>query len=149
MIARISTTMNCTDAELWEKIMKPSTWKYISDPLLRVEPVDAEGLEKEWTTNKPYTFKIYLLRVIPLGKHTIQLKRIDKSKNLIKSEESGTMAKVWNHIISFHEIDNSSIRYTDEIEIKSGILTLPIWLFANVFYRHRQRRWKKLLKMAR
>ena len=146
MIARISTTLNCTDDELWEKVMQPATWKFISNPLLRIEASDELTLDDEWKTNKPYRFRIYLFRVIPLGNHTIKLIEIDKSNNLIRSRETGTMAKTWNHIISFETIDDEYVRYTDEIDIKSGILTIPIWLFANIFYRHRQRRWKKLLK---
>ncbi len=57
----------------------------------------------------------------------------------------GNLTKVWNHIINFHAIDEQTIEYTDEIEIKAGILTLSIWLFSQVFYRHRQNKWKKLL----
>jgi hypothetical protein len=37
---------------------------------------------------------------------------------------------------------SSSVR----IEIACGFLTLPVWAFAWLFYRHRQRRWKKLLR---
>jgi hypothetical protein len=36
-------------------------------------------------------------------------------------------------------------RYTDEVEIQAGLLTLPAWLFALAFYGHRQRRLKRLL----
>jgi len=38
------------------------------------------------------------------------------------------------------------VSYTDEIEIQAGWLTPGIWLFAQLFYRHRQRRWKALLR---
>jgi len=38
------------------------------------------------------------------------------------------------------------VSYTDEIEIQAGWLTPVIWLFAHIFYRHRQRRWKVMMK---
>jgi hypothetical protein len=36
--------------------------------------------------------------------------------------------------------------YMDRIEIEAGVMTLPVWLFANVFYRYRQMKWRKLLR---
>lgn len=71
--------------------------------------------------------------------------KIDKETNTISSHESGLLARVWNHDISFHEVAPGVVSYTDEIEIQAGWLTPAIWLFAHLFYRHRQRRWKVLL----
>ena len=34
--------------------------------------------------------------------------------------------------------------YRDTVEIHAGLGTLPAWLFAQLFYRHRQRRWRAL-----
>jgi hypothetical protein len=36
-------------------------------------------------------------------------------------------------------------RYTDEVEIHAGLLTVPAWLFALAFYGHRQRRLNRLV----
>ena len=33
-----------------------------------------------------------------------------------------------------------------EIVIEAGPLTLLVWLFANWFYRHRQRRWRRVAR---
>jgi hypothetical protein len=55
---------------------------------------------------------------------------------------------VWNHNISFREVGPGKVSYADEIEIQAGWLTPAIWLFAHLFYRHRQRRWKVLLKKS-
>jgi len=32
------------------------------------------------------------------------------------------------------------------VDIEAGLLTPFIWLFSQVFYRHRQRRWQALVK---
>lgn len=66
--------------------------------------------------------------------------------NLIESRESGALAPVWNHTIRFHSLEDGKLHYIDEIEIQAGLLTGVIWAFAHLFYRHRQRRWKKLLR---
>jgi len=34
----------------------------------------------------------------------------------------------------------------DRVANNAGILTPCIWLFAQLFYRHRQRRWRQLVK---
>ena len=90
--------------------------------------------------------KLYFLKLIPLGWHTIRLVKMDKKTNTISSQESGLLAQVWNHNISFREVGSGKVSYTDEIEIQAGCLTPAIWLFAHIFYRYRQRRWKVLLK---
>jgi hypothetical protein len=71
--------------------------------------------------------------------------RIDKAAKATVSQESGRLARVWNHTLSFREVAPGAVSYTDEIEIQAGWLTPGIWLFAQVFYRYRQRRWKALL----
>jgi len=82
-----------------------------------------------------------------LGNHTIQLINIDRSENKIESTESGLIARVWNHTIQLQGIEENRVYYTDIIEVKAGLLTPLIWGFAHLFYRHRQRRWRKLLKI--
>lgn len=145
MIARISTRLACSEGELWHKITEPKSLQFVTSPLLRFVPVQQDGLAGEWQVGVPYPLKLYFLNVIPLGRHTILLMRIDKETNTIVSQESGQLARVWNHTISFREIAPGIVSYTDEIEIRAGWLTPAIWLFAQLFYRYRQRRWKVLL----
>jgi len=53
-------------------------------------------------------------------------------------------AELWERII-----EPGSVEYSDEIEIRAGLLTPVIWAFAHGFYRHRQRRWRVLLSRMR
>ncbi|HSH05057.1 MAG TPA: hypothetical protein VLL52_21260 [Anaerolineae bacterium] len=145
MIATISTIMNTTPEHLWEEIKKPASLKYVAAPLLYFFPIGDTELNNDWEINKEYNLKLFFLKFIPLGTHKITLKKIDFSTNEIISNESGKLAKVWNHTIKFNPINSHQIEYTDIIEIKAGVLTLFIWLFSHIFYRHRQRRWKQLL----
>ena len=145
MIARISTTLPCTDVELWEKIVQPASLQYISAPLIKFKPAGNTTLPQEWQMNKPFNLNLYFLNFIPLGRHQITLVDIDKSANRIVSNETGLMTPIWIHSIQFEKNDEKTIYYTDAIEIKAGLRTPLIWLFAHWFYRHRQRRWKKLL----
>ena len=146
MLARISTNLACTRSELWEQISRPQSLRFVASPLLKFTPVEADALDGEWEVGRDYQLKLYLLGLIPLGRHTIRLTRVDRDYNTIASRESGLLARVWNHTIFFQEITPGLVHYTDEIEIQAGWLTPVIWAFAHLFYRHRQRRWKLLLK---
>ena len=55
--------------------------------------------------------------------------------------------KVWDHSISISTASGRT-RYRDTVTIDAGLFTLPVWLFAQVFYRHRQRRWRSLAKRS-
>jgi len=44
------------------------------------------------------------------------------------------------------EKDETHTQYTDRVEIHAGWKTVFIWLWANAFYAHRQRKWIRLLK---
>jgi hypothetical protein len=88
---------------------------------------------------------LFAFHVVPVGRHYIDVKLIDGQYREIFTNEHGSLAKMWNHRIRVEPLSNSVVRYTDEIEIGAGILTPLIWVFAHIFYRHRQRRWKNLL----
>ncbi|MGM0403453.1 MAG: hypothetical protein ACQEQN_07035, partial [Thermodesulfobacteriota bacterium] len=146
MIARISTHFACTEAALWRKIIAPESLQFVASPILCFVPEEAGAMDGEWIVGKKYHLRLYFLNFIPLGRHTIQLVKIDKADNTISSKESGMLARVWNHDITFRETDSGKVQYTDKIEIRAGLLSPAIWLFAHIFYRHRQRRWKLLLE---
>jgi hypothetical protein len=148
MIARIRTILPCTESELWQKISQPKSLQYVAAPILGFVPARGDVLTGEWQIGWTYRLKLCFLKLIPLGWHTIRLVKMDKHTNTISSRESGLLTQVWNHTISFREVGPGKVSYADEIEIQAGWLTPAIWLFAHLFYRHRQRRWKVLLKKS-
>jgi len=153
MLARISTIFDCTVEHLWKEISRPASLRFVAAPLLHFEPLVAgdaspersAGLDGDWVVGKTYPLRLSLFGFLPAGEHRITLVRIEREANLIESQESGALAPVWNHTIRFHALGNGRLHYTDEIEIQAGLLTVVIWMFAHLFYRHRQRRWKMLL----
>lgn len=146
MLVRISTKLACTQSELWKIIIEPKSLQFVASPILSFVPVAPGALDGKWEVGRDYPLKLYFLKFIPFGRHIIQLVKIDKDHNTISSRERGLLAPVWNHNIFFREVSPGLVHYTDEIEIRAGWLTPCIWMFANVFYRHRQRRWKVLLQ---
>jgi hypothetical protein len=149
MLVKVSTTLSCSAGELWRKIIEPASLQFVASPILTFVPQNEGGLSGEWQVDTPYPLRLYFLNIIPLGGHTIKLVKIDKETNTIMSQENGHLARVWNHTIYFNEVRPGLLNYTDEIEINAGWLTPGIWLFAHLFYRHRQRRWKVLLRSTK
>ena len=145
MIARISTIMNTKPEIFWKLITKPQSLQYVAKPILFFVPTARDDLNGNWEINKEYRVKLYLFKYLPFGSHTITIKKIDTTSNEIISNESGKLARVWNHTIRFQSINSNQIEYSDTIAIESGVLTVITWLFSHIFYRHRQRRWKTLL----
>lgn len=146
MLVKISTTLSCSEVELWQKIIDPKSLQFVASPILAFVPQNEGDFYGEWQVDTPYLLRLYFLRILPLGGHIIKIVTIDKESNTIISQESGLLARVWNQSIYFQETEPGQLNYTDEIEIKAGMLTPVIWLFAHLFYRHRQRRWKVLLR---
>ena len=146
MIARITSYFFCTEADLWDKLTRPEYLQRVSSPVLKFMPDEDDLFEGNWTAGREYNLSLYLFNFLPLGNHRIKLVKIDKETKTILSEETGLLARTWNHKISFQQCGEKRIKYTDTVEINAGLLTPLIWSFAQLFYRHRQRRWKDLLE---
>ncbi|MFO7710653.1 MAG: hypothetical protein R6V53_02710 [Candidatus Woesearchaeota archaeon] len=138
MKVKVSSVLEASPENVFPLLQKISILQQVSAPLVSFKPV--KRIDDEWKVGKEYEFYLYLLG-IPLGKHTIRLKDIDAKNRILISEESGTIAKVWNHRIELQEYEGKTL-YTDEVDIHAGFLTFFVWVFANIFYRHRQRNWK-------
>ncbi len=145
MKARISTLIATNENRIWSELQKTASLMYVAAPVLIFKPRDGESLPEKWIAGRRYALRIYGLGIIPLGKHDIVVQKIDSVRKEMVTNESGLLAKTWNHLLRVDKADDHTVKYTDEIEIRAGILTAGIWLFAHIFYRHRQRKWKILL----
>jgi len=144
MKAIISSVIKINENRMWEELQKVSSLMYVASPILKFKPQKGYSIPEKWDLGTVYKLRLFLFGIIPFGNHFIKLIELNKEKKRIVSNEYGTFTRVWNHIIKLNPIDDQTIDYTDEVEIKAGILTIPIWLFAYIFYRHRQNKWKKL-----
>jgi hypothetical protein len=65
--------------------------------------------------------------------------------------ESETMAAdalvpVWRHDIQVLPAAPDRTLYCDEVVLRAGLLTPGVWLFAQLFHRWRQHRWRRLAR---
>lgn len=71
MFVRNSTQLVCTESELWEKISKPESPQFVASPLLSFVLIEPGALDSEWEVGREYPLKLYFLKFIPLGRHSI------------------------------------------------------------------------------
>ena len=90
--------------------------------------------------------KLLFFGFIPAWMHEIRIVRLDETQREIETAEHGGSVKKWNHRITVDERGPYRSHYTDEIEIGAGALTPLIWAYAQLFYRYRQWRWRRLAR---
>ena len=130
--------------EIFRRLQKLKTLQYIAHPYATFKSVD-DTEELTWQEDSAFAFHFKLFTLIPFGVHTIKVIQFDIEKG-IYTQEGNKHVPVWNHKIILEKINENTTKYTDILEIQAGWKTLFVYLWANSFYAHRQRKWKQLLK---
>jgi hypothetical protein len=138
----------------FDKVVKlvnqSATLDYIARPLIKFYPVEPESFPVIWE-NKEYLTEMKLFGIFPIGKQIISISRprsIESNQFILRDNGKGDSIKMWDHWITIKKDPiSTSVLYIDKLFLKAGILTPFIWLFANVFYRWRQFRWKFLINI--
>ena len=60
------------------------------------------------------------------------------------SLEHGGPVTAWDHRLTFEPTSPTSCRYTDAVDIRAGVITPLVALYAHFIYRYRQARWRAL-----
>ena len=142
MIVRKTSVFPASRETVFEKLQKLETLQTIAKPYATFEPM-GENMGT-WSVGSTSSYRFRLFGVIPFGIHTIHIVRFDPDG--ISSREGNGHVPVWNHDISLIPLDDSHTGYTDRVEIRAGWKTFFVWLWANAFYAHRQRKWLRLLE---
>ena len=141
MIVQKSSLFPVSKETVFRKLQQLETLQLIAKPFATFEPVGETVSTWEVGSTSAYRFRLFGL--IPYGTHTLHILRFDPDG--VSSREGKAHVPVWNHEISLVEKDESHTLYTDRVEIRAGWKTAFVWLWANAFYAHRQRKWVRLL----
>lgn len=149
MIINVETYLR-SNYEMVTKYVKLSkTLDYISKPLVVFEPVDQKKFPEIWE-NGEYLTKMKLFGIITLGNQSVvieKLKETNQNEFILRDNGYSSLINTWDHWILIRKTKNENIvKYIDRIEIKAGLLTIFIVIFASVFFRWRQFRWKMLIR---
>lgn len=141
----VESVLPATAESVWAALQRTETLQRVAAPVLHFRPAEPGGLPARWSEGCEATLRLFLFGVLPLGRHTIRIAMVDQVRGEIHTRETGLMTPVWNHTIRIAPLGAQATRYSDEVEIRAGLRTPLVWLFARFFYRHRQRRWRELL----
>ncbi|MCR5094814.1 MAG: L-2-amino-thiazoline-4-carboxylic acid hydrolase [Lachnospiraceae bacterium] len=129
---------------VFTRLLKLRTLQYIAYPYATFTPLNGTD-SMAWEAGSTSRFKFRLFGIIPFGTHTIHVMRFGMDEG-IYTHEGNEYVPVWDHEIILEELPGNKCRYTDKVDIDAGWKTIFIWMWANCFYAHRQRKWIKLLK---
>ena len=144
MLARIETDLPASAEEVWSALRRRDTFPAITRGMLSFR--GSETWPEVFREGKALETRLRFFHVIPGWKHTLRVVRVDRETLTLASEESGDIVKTWSHRIWLEPKEDIRCRYTDEIDIDAGLFTPLIWAWAHVFYRYRQRGWRRLAR---
>lgn len=144
-----STHITLTPETVWAEVQTAALLQHVAWPLMRFIPADGTALNR-FQPGGRHQVKLRLFGIIPFGTQWIvtSLHEADHGewpKRLRDNGHSALIAK-WDHWIIVAPDPNGGTRYSDDVEVSAGAPTPLIWVFAQIFYWHRQRRWRGLAK---
>jgi ligand-binding SRPBCC domain-containing protein len=149
MKVELSTKIDLPAEQVWEAVQTQELLVHVAWPLVRFTPIEPKSVSG-FVSGGRYLVGLQLFGVLPFGAQwivTTDETELGKAwPKLLRDNGYSAIIKTWDHWISIEPDGTKITRYSDQVEIKAGILTPFIWLFAHTFYRHRQRRWRGLAK---
>jgi hypothetical protein len=125
-------------------VKKADTLRYITRGVLGFRPL--APVPETLGAGDVVRIRLLFFHLLPAWKHEIRIVEVDEDARQITTAEHGGAIKTWNHVIKVEPGVDSRARYTDRIEIEAGPLTALVWAYAQLFYRYRQRRWRRLAR---
>ncbi len=141
----IRTYLEADVAAVESHVLRPALLNYVVAGLMKFRPIAPSRLPEKWT---PGTYRVAMraFHFLPAGWQNVRIEFPGPGDNwFMRDNGHGSIAKVWDHLI-FIEREGNGTRYVDQIRIDAGALTWFVALYANLFYRHRQRRWRRLVR---
>jgi len=148
MRIEISTILDCPPAMIWREALTSRLLEYVTYPLAVFAPVDPPKFPIKWDEGK-YFVKIRLGGLIPFGQHCINISIPEadtaRASYRIRDNGCGDVISKWDHLISIRASQSGKTLYTDTVEIRAGLFTPFVWIYARIFYGYRQKRWRRLV----
>jgi len=143
----LSTTLECTPEQVWERLQTSALLLHVAAPLIRFTPTGCAPFPALWTPGE-YRARMWLFGVIPIGWQAVVIgvPPADGDTRFLRDNGYGPLIRRWDHWISIAPGPDGTTHYTDRVTIEAGLLTPLIAAFARVFYAHRQRRWRALAR---
>lgn len=145
MIARIATELEAPAEKVWALLKRKQTFLYVTRGAMGIPA--ATTWPEEHREGSRVRGRLWFFHVVPGWVHEIRVESVDEERRELRTRERGGFVNVWNHRLKVEALPRGRSRYTDEIEVDAGALTPVVWVFAHLFYRYRQARWRSLAKV--
>ncbi len=130
---KISTYLAADLETVKSYLMTPALLNYVVSGLMKFHPIEPNFFPSKWVEGK-FSVKMFAFHFLPIGKQIVGIEFPQKSDHwVLRDNGSGSIAKTWDHLI-FLESEGGGTRYTDEVSIDAGLFTLPIYIYAFIFY---------------
>jgi hypothetical protein len=145
MRLRCTSLLPCSVERLAAELDRSALLNHISWPMLMFVGLDPDPLPERFTARR-YLTRLLIGGRLSIGEHTLDLQPDSGLDADLVWHDAGysPLIKVWDHKVRIADFHGMT-RYTDEVEVQAGPLTIAAWLFASAFYRHRQRRLRRLV----
>ena len=148
MRLQISTEINCSFDAARKEVLRTRLTQHVAYPLAMFTPIEPKELPEQWKTGK-YLVRLFVLGFIPFGKHSVVISipgtATPDTCFQMRDNGYGDVITKWDHLVTIQKSTDSAALYTDEVVVEAGVLTPLVWMFASLFYRYRQARWRKLV----
>jgi len=142
----VESLLPCSAERAWSAVQTRALLEEVVYPIVVLRPVKAKQLPDRWTLGPKVRCRSFLFGLITLGTRNLWFERIDQQQFEIQTREWDRLVRRWDHLIRIRPESAGSCRYSDEIEIEAGWRTPLVAMFAWFFYRHRQRRWRRVAR---
>lgn len=149
-LIRLDTRLPASPDAVWERLQSPALLKHVAAPVLTFRAIDPPVLPERWSPGR-YRVAMRFLGVLPLGRQDVVISfpethpEAPSGARIVRDAGSGQLVKTWDHWIFVSPHPKGGTAYADRVEIRAGLLTPFVALFARGFYAWRQRRWRKLV----
>jgi hypothetical protein len=146
MKVTIQTRLACAASRAWEEVQKPRLLNYVASPLLKFAPLNASGFPEIWEEGD-FFVSMFVFGFLPLGLERIGISTSAGIEGIfrLRDDGGGTLVRSWDHHITIRPAGDEDCLYCDTVDISAGALTPFVWIFAQLFYRWRQHRWRRLV----
>jgi len=141
---RISTTFSAPADHVWALVKRNSTLLFVCGGLLGF--AGAKLFPQQWCEGNKENTRLLFFGFIPAWQHTLYFQEVSDRNRVLRTEEGGGLISAWNHFIQVSPCEKQTCTYVDDVEIRAGVFTVLMWLYAHIFYRYRQLRWRVLLR---
>ena len=141
----LSVLLPCTTDVAVEYARQPRLLAHVAHPLIDFKPVGLPEFPPLWKKGKNWV-NMRLFGVFPLGNQAVVITYPQHREGFAMRDNGHShLIGTWDHLITIEKTHAGTL-YRDRLVVQAGFTTPMIWLFAKIFFRHRQRRWVQLAK---